>query len=77
MSEQTQNKEKKVPRPGWSYRAERKRAARKARRAMLKHAPEVIETIAPAAYCNRSQKWAATLSYAQAREMSPSKEKVR
>ncbi len=77
MSEQATAKPKKEPRPGWTYRAARKKAAREERRAMLKRETDVIEEIAPAAYCNRSQKWPATLSYAQAREMSPSKEKVR
>lgn len=77
MSDQSQQKPKREPRPAWSYRAARKKAAREQRKEMLRHGPEVEETIAPAAWCNRSQKWANTLSYTQAREMSPSKEKVR
>lgn len=70
-------KEKKAPRPAWTYRGARKKAAREGKGQMLKHAPPVVETVADAAYCNRSQNWPVTLSYQQAREMSPSKDPVR
>lgn len=70
-------KPKKEPRPAWSYRGARKKAAREEKRAMLRHAPEAIEEVAPAAYLNRSDKWVRANTYEYAREIGPSKEPVR
>jgi threonine synthase len=70
-------KPKKTPRPAWTYRGNRKKDARRERRQMLRHAPEVIETVAPAAHINRSENWPRAMTYSYARELSQSKEPVR
>lgn len=71
-----QPRQKRTGREGWTYRAARKNAERKGAK-KLRHAPEVIETIAPAAYLNRSDKWPRVMDYGLAREQSGKKEPVR
>jgi hypothetical protein len=68
----------RFPRPAATYRAARRNAVRKlGLNLMQRHAPEVIEEIAPAAYLNRSDRWPRAKTYAYAREIGPSTEPVR
>lgn len=66
-------RQKKTGRPAWSYRGARKKAEREQGAIKRRHAPEVIETIAPAAYLNRSDKWPRAMSYGYAREQVASR----
>lgn len=69
---------KKSPRPASTYRGARRNAVRtRGMNLMQRHAPEAIESIAPAAYLNRSDKWPRAKTYAYAREIGPSSEPVR
>lgn len=71
-------KPKKEPRPAWSYRAARKRAAREERRAVLKRETEVIDgSFDGPVELNRSLNWSRAKDYGYAREIGPSKEPVR
>jgi len=65
------------PRNGESYRGARRNATRATGAVMLRLGPEPIESIAPAAYLNRSDKWRRAKTYAYAREIGPSSEPVR
>ena len=69
--------QKRTGRPAWSYRGARKKAEREQGAVKRRHAPEVIEEIAPAAYLNRSDKWPRVMDYGLAREQSGKKEPVR
>lgn len=69
-------RQKRTGRPAWSYRGARKKAERDGGK-KLRHAPEVVEEIAPAAYLNRSDRWPRVMDYGLAREMSGKKEPVR
>lgn len=66
---------KREPRPASSYRAARRNAARDDLSALPRHRPELIESIAPAAHLNRSERWPRARTYAYAREISPCPER--
>ena len=69
---------KKAPRSRESYRAARKKAARRSGRPMISLAHDVVqEAVSQSVELNRSQNFPRAADYNYAREISPSKEPVR
>ncbi|MDI1265001.1 MAG: hypothetical protein PS018_17260 [bacterium] len=77
MTDTDDPRQKRTGRPAWSYRGARKKAEREHGAAVRRHAPETMETIAPAAYLNRSDRWPRVMDYRLAREQSGKKDPVR
>lgn len=74
----TDEKPKRAPRPAWSYRAARKKAAREQKKAMLRHAPETIDgSFDDSIELNRCPDHTRASDYKYAREIPPSKDAVR
>ena len=68
---------KRKPRNAASYREARRDEARKTSAVMLRLGDDPIESIAPPALLNRSDKWPRAKTYDYAREISPSTEPLR